>query len=788
MGKTSFNKSQTKEGIWFGLIVIAQLIFFAYFIIGRRLLYQHDTFHLFSLQYYFLNHAVIYGSIPQWIPFLTHGIVANGFYALQAGLLQNVLIAIGPVLKPFNFFNIFYIEMFVDELLLLTGSWLLAKRYFKSIYTVFFVCISIIGSTIWALQPWFNFKFYYAFPLILVLFHYFLDTGRWRYFFLAVNLIAIQTLGNLAYLLPFTTIAVTMYLLFHFLLNRDEVLKQFGQVKLNGSLVIPVIWVCVSFLVAYAILKIGTDQILYYGHLRNRDGSASLKSFLDVRPNMGRFGVLEFMFGMIPFNDYTMYIGVVAAYMALIALITKWSRQKSVIILFIAFVLLFCGGTIISIFFYHAWPMMKYFRHIELTLGFCKLFMCFLAGFGFELLFVEQKVSESGKKILAVIVLTALLIFTLLMTNQALGRQCLGFFNFEPGLIDFLFRKFETRCFWIFATTLPFAFALLLKSGKRTAVLLGAILLIHVFDLAAYKWTSFQVECRKLSVPQYKLLEFTEMPFIRSRKHGYSDREIIYGDVKEFFETKNARYWTLFAFIFQDSFNSERQTDQWLIPLDQLIKAYWKQPIYDTELPPIDGFSEIDHKLILPDHPALKKIGALDEDKIQFFSDAHILNSSDAVADSITSPEFQGDLLFVTPPGNNIAGAEHVLKPLGSSERLNLSYEVTHFDSNQIKLSVDVPGDKSAWVFYSDVWSPFWKATVNGNPRQVFKANMAYKAVQIEPGKNEIRFYFDSKWISFLHIFLIAHSAFWLCVLFFLVGKICITEEKWKFRRLYNLI
>ena len=90
-----------------------------------------------------------------------------------------------------------------------------------------------------------------------------------------------------------------------------------------------------------------------------------------------------------------------------------------------------------------------------------------------------------------------------------------------------------------------------------------------------------------------------------------------------------------------------------------------------------------------------------------------------------------------------------------------LSYTVTRFDSNHLEVSVNNPNNP-AWMFYSDVWHPFWKAKVNGRPVKVFKANLAYKAIPLVKGQNKIHFYFKSNFIAFLHYIIGFNSLFWL--------------------------
>jgi len=220
--KTNGHNSRLVESCLFLLVILLEAGIFLYMIHEQRIVGGHDGFQYFSVQYSFLNHVVNYGEIPQWSPFMTHGSLAALGYLAPEGILQNVLLLSGGLFKDINFLPLFYAGIFLDELLLLAGVWLLARRFFASPLTVFFVTLSIMGSCIWVLQPWFNFHFYYAIPLILYLIHLFLDSGKSRYYFLAGNLLFIQCLGNLPYFLPVTSLVIFLYFLFYFIFNYQD--------------------------------------------------------------------------------------------------------------------------------------------------------------------------------------------------------------------------------------------------------------------------------------------------------------------------------------------------------------------------------------------------------------------------------------------------------------------------------------------------------------------------------------------------------------------------------------
>ncbi|MCA9399916.1 MAG: hypothetical protein KC618_09205, partial [Candidatus Omnitrophica bacterium] len=191
---------------YFCILLVLELIFFLYAVMSWRMPSIHDGFQYFSLQYYFFNHQVIYGDIPQWMPFMTHGTVASWWYTLQACVAHNALGIAAGVFKHINFIPVFHIGVLVDRLIFLIGIWLWGTRLFSSKQTNFFVSVTVMMSCIWMSQFWFNFHFYYTIPLMLYFGHRFFETGQWRYVVLGGNLLFLQFLSTLPYQIGVVTL------------------------------------------------------------------------------------------------------------------------------------------------------------------------------------------------------------------------------------------------------------------------------------------------------------------------------------------------------------------------------------------------------------------------------------------------------------------------------------------------------------------------------------------------------------------------------------------------------
>jgi len=99
--------------------------------------------------------------------------------------------------------------------------------------------------------------------------------------------------------------------------------------------------------------------------------------------------------------------------------------------------------------------------------------------------------------------------------------------------------------------------------------------------------------------------------------------------------------------------------------------------------------------------------------------------------------------MTVTVSTGNFAG-EAV--PIELSETLpeNAYGKITSagITANTMRVVADVKSP-DAWLVYLDNYHPGWKAEVNGRPREIGRANMAFKAVKLEEGHNEISFTFN---------------------------------------------
>ncbi len=659
----------------FFLLVGTELLWLVYEILGRRMVLGHDAFHHFTIQYYFLNSMAAHGEIPLWSPFLTHGSTTLWWYTIQGtvGLLANSLMLLGEKLKEANFLTIFYLGIFVDRLLLLVGSWLLSRRYFKSPVTSFFVCSSILASTIVGTQLKFTLYLFYAIPLILYFGHRFLETGRWRWVFSAMWLFVLQTIGNDAYFIPVSSLVVALYFLSCLLDQPERYSEILRRLQFRAEFWICLILTAVLLSFSFILFRAGVDSswTAHAGIGRNPDGSVPLDVFLSYAGNTDLFKWEELLLRTSPAMDYTLYIGFLSLPLIILGLLFHPGREKYPVLLVVLIMLLFSMASFVSIFFYYTWPLMKFYRHLALVSPIIKLFLCFLAGFGFEVMFFQTSVLSERRHLLYRSALGGLLLFTVSMLLAQMACEPFYAYSVAGNLVklglpvlynifeeDHLIPHLADSAVWAFLLSLIFFVLPLIDLKKYASSFLFITLLIHMLDLFGYHLSQHQLRSFPLSAQEHQLMKFQPMPYLATRNEaswGNNPRNFIFLTPISLFQV----YAPVTNFLFTDPLDTQYRTDLWPKPLDTLLKTY--NDANQTQNPP-------SRLLKFPKNPALLKISGFSEDKIQFFSNGYFVPNPETMGKNLTHPNYPGDLLFyqsVRPQYQNQTAPTRV--PLPSS-------------------------------------------------------------------------------------------------------------------------
>jgi len=755
------SSSHRQERVLFLLLLGFEVLHLFFLILSRRLPLGHDGFFYFYMQYFFLNDVAINKEIPLWIPYVSHGISASWFYIIQGvfGPLAEVFLLTGRLFSSVNFLDIFHYGIFVDRLLLLTGVWLLSQRYFTSAFTRFFVASCVMASTVTMTTFYFTLHLYFAIPLMLYFGHAFLDTRRWRYFFLACNLFMIQMIGNIAYFIPVISLTAFLYFLFYALDQPLEFLGKIKNLRWGISSAAGITGGLLSLGILGALLLASKDPAwLNPGYGRNSDGTASLNIFLTYAGNMDFHKWLELLLRLSPSLDFTVYMGFLALPLVLFGILYSQNRNRYPILLTALILLFFSMGTWVSVFFYYTWPMMKFYRHLGLMVPLIKLFLLFLAGFGFERILVQRDTWQGTRKISyaclvsgALLVMVSIILIHISAHGQEASRTIVNFMTvdtsqtpstFDPHTVSY--RLKEASCYALL-TGLFFIFLPLISFKKSAAAIILGVLIVNTADIYGYYCTEINERSFALNKDKYKITAFSPMPYTYRRLvDAPNPREIIISSPIKFLSL----YSTTNAFLFQDALATRFRTLGHLKPLYDMMSAFGPRMV---------------------ENPAFLKIAGSSADKIQFFKQACFDGDDKQLASYLGSPKYKGNLLFVSGKQTNSTLPCSTQIDLSANDRIKATYQIVKFTPNILELSVNVPSSKPIWMMYADVWHQGWKAQINGQAVPILKADMAYKTVLLAPGKNTVTFAFTAPGMIFLEHVIAVNALGWLIILLYLV-------------------
>ena len=66
---------------------------------------------------------------------------------------------------------------------------------------------------------------------------------------------------------------------------------------------------------------------------------------------------------------------------------------------------------------------------------------------------------------------------------------------------------------------------------------------------------------------------------------------------------------------------------------------------------------------------------------------------------------------------------------------------IARYANTEIEVRVDAPD--GGFLLLNDVWHPWWRATIDGAPVEILRANVIFRAVALPPGEHVVRFAFN---------------------------------------------
>ncbi len=737
------------ERALFALLLAIHLSFTAWLILARRMPRGHDMLGNYFLQYLFASHASAGDGVALWMPYVTHGLVSNWALTVSGGLFQNALLAVGGPPEGTNFLVLFHLGMLLDELVLLSGVWLLGRRFSLAPPVLFFMAAAAAGSTVWADQPYWNHRILFAIPLILALLQGFLEEGtRWK-LHAGINLLVLQAMGNVPYIALFTGFVVLLYLALYLVIWRRRVGRSWPVLR-PRALDLACVPLHHQALAAVAVtVAQGTGEIVQYRHGRSPDGGVTFDAFLKYGGGMGFLRYLECFFGTSPGLDVSLYVGVPAILLALVAPALRPGRRTLHLGLVAFLILSFSLGfaSFFTALTYYGFPLMKYFRYAGITSSVLRIFLILLAGVGLDALLraprrargATRSVAVLGLGIAAGALLLCLAIGTGLAEAGDLHDLLRGLRTWTANFLD-MYSPFVMIPVLAGSALAGLGGGILLlrrlKEGRGLSAAFAGLVLLQAADIHRWKFQMLAIKTAAVSQEAWEVQRVGPIPFVRRRSVDYAENDRFLAMAPAFFN-RGANYDFMDGALHMDPPTSRFWSHHWLAPVDRLSRACRKKMGASEEA--IQASLEDEYRKLFPAYPPpIDKAVGLTEDKLQVFRGA--VRTAD-VEPAFLDPSFRGDVLLLEAPGIAAPAAGR----LSGNDRVAVRPEVVSFGANHLDVRVDLPsGLPESWLLYCDAWHPYWKATGNGAPAAVGRAQLAYKAVRLGPGSNEVRFRFEA--------------------------------------------
>ena len=749
---------------------------------------------------------------PLWHPFTSQGITADFTYVFTFTPAFYFAVFIGKVLSIGDTLLLFRFGLYIEEAIFLYGLYR-ASTLFHS-HRITPVIISITGalSVSWVTQIHWNFHIIYAYPLLIYFTSRYLRGDGLEY--AAYTLISMTLGGLFYTQIFIAATLCAFAVIWLLLLRPSmRQLFRFGSSVYYGSAILSLALV-VAFLNIQFVKNvingmqsttplrqpdgtIGLEVFLNYGGLLY---PIKFMEFIYGAPlnfnalaYSGLFTVLFVMFAVLKTRSkyfwvfislsalvllfslggygtvaelvhrifperYIGYVTPVAKWLLIIAcgfginyyLTKKRTRSKYfwVFISLSALVLLFSFGVSVSVaeLAYRIFPEMDKFRHIGYVTPVAKILLIIASGFGIDCYLTNVEVRFRNTLILLILTIVLGTIFLLIDITH--GWQYA--YAVDSNLtIPFLFHWMQWSLVLMFFL---FGIGFLRRSPASNRIVVSLLLCV-LLGMGSYK---FLLEWKSPTMKPEWTSKWQMM------RHAYDVRPLVFSpirqresDQKVIQQLSMMAGWGYTKKVYTNSFGygslpvdlcfPVHRVDMVSTPFNALIKA--RLGISDAQ-PPEDYFTinSLDETLSKVENDAvlMKAIGC-NVPKL-YLTRTPILAQTSQDAERLVKAS---DALYESPVIQTSCGAL-CTQPSQVSNEANGAIKVRHFSANQLTVSVNLPSGSNWYLIYLDSLHPGWMAQVDGLAVPILPANVAFKAVELKPGRHEVMFAFTggSRWSS----------------------------------------
>jgi hypothetical protein len=702
-------------------------------------LFEENTFFFRDIHHYaypmklYLARVWAMGEWPHWYPYLFQGIPLMPLMHPGVFYPPSALFLLEDFFFAFNAYFLFH------HLILMGSVYSLCRYWERSIPAS--LCASLtalLGGFFLSLASVYNqFQSAVWFPLILMMWLKFIDSGNKKYFCDAVVFLAFQVLGGGPENAIFSVLLIYSYSLY---LSQDEDLLRGFKLKTLAVLALAGLALALSalqWIPTYYLLQ-ETTRSAGINYDTSTTYSLNPKTLLDLfLPENFTFFLERMGVGMNYFV-HSFYMGIVSTFVLCGCLLV--GKEQKVIRFWL---IVFGVGVFFSLGKFnplypviHEWvPLFSMFKYPQKFYLLCAYALVFLSGWALDR-FVEgitNKKTEFNKLLFALMV-TAVGVAGMFGShvNRAGLESLMILLLLAIGIVSLHFRKIKRSGF----------FALLL--------------LLMVMDLMGKN---------AMLVPLINRTFYTDPPPLAQRLGGTADSFRIYNGMLPIKQKRK-------KVEFKPTTDGSHSSIQTFNLLD--IQLATRDQIYPN-LGAIYGLAYVEgsatlmlknsllwyESFQLPDNH--RKIRVLKRSNVKYWvTEAYdqfpsaqnprgvkrviefkdVLPRAFLVGRSRVVPESE---LLNTYYSEEFDPFKEVLlkEPVAIKNTINFSGQVESVNYHPNRVSLKTSQNGEGFLVLLDSWFPGWKAKVDGNPEQIYRANHFYRGIKLGPGSHRIEFSYE---------------------------------------------
>ena len=678
------------------------------------------------------------GQLPLWNPYILSGVPLLANFQSAPYTLTNIVYFI------FNTQTAWGLQVVLQHLLAAIFTYILLRYWKVSKFG------AVLGGTIFAFSgfnliwsQWNAHTLVAAFiPVIIYFADRFLQEGKVLFGFFLSIFIFLQILAGYPQVTLYTllTLALLFAVRVFSLKNNLPRLLLFGVFTFLGVLL-------ASFQLLPGVELIMSSQRSVEAHPFEWAFLPLSKIITFVAPDyFGNHATANY-WGPQDYTSNTGFVGVVALVLAMIGAISFKKNRKTLFPLSLLTVsLLLSFATPVSIFLWKSGFLGLQAASAHRALVLFNLAVALLAGFGVDAI-LKKKAN----------VVPPLLIVGTLFSGYLLVSAT-GYYKYIPNLSDPIFLKIGIRnlvfpgLIFLGLSGILFRFSV----GKYKRLLMVSLTLLMIAELFRFGWKFTPFVSRSLVFPQTPALKFLGdqekpyrltgsnvtpinmlMPYNIERLEGY---DAIYPEsIGEFVGVLNSGLKD--PGVLRRYAHVDKDTSKLL----DLVNTKYYLALKTDEKGDPDPAGTINDRFlserfvpVFEDKSiaVLKSVSALPRAFVVY--DWDVLENKIEMADKLLHPDFTIDTKILLEK-----------KPPIQQDSVIGVYTAKYTSYKEQSGVIEVNTNKPGMLFISDLYYPGWRALVDGEEVEIFKANLAFRAISLSEGKHEV--YYEYKPASFLN-------------------------------------